>query len=318
MAKLRIKTLRIKNNSNKTVEECYNEYMNYCKAIGQREATLISKRRFYNYELIKIIDSKDGIGELTKATIQNHINYMSDMGYKGNYYQTFVIKLRAFLTYCFNREYLERFEVKTPTILLEKKCVYTEYELDRLLKKPNLDNCLVGDYRSFVTVSFFLATGCRSETLLNVRVSDINFGEESILFRHMKTRRQINVPLSKSLKSVLQEYIDILNLKQEDILFPKLDGTKMSYDTLHQNLVNYFKHCKVKMHGVNAFRNTFATMFIKNGGDIYRLKVLLGHSNIKTTERYVNLLPLELKDDLLKYNPLDLLNKKNRKIKLDR
>lgn len=318
MAKLRIKTLRMSNNSNKTVEECYNEYMDYCKSIGQREATLISKRRFYNYELMKIIDAEDCIGALTKKRIQNHINYMRDMGYKGNYYQTFVIKLRAFLTYCFNREYLEKFEVKIPNVLLEKKIVYTEYELDKLLKKPNLDTCLVGDYRSFVTVSFFLATGCRSETLLNVRVGDIDFEEESILFRHMKTKRQINVPLSKSLKNVLQEYINILNLRQEDILFPKLDGTKMSYDTLHQNLVNYFKHCKVKMRGVNTFRNTFATMFIKNGGDIYRLKVLLGHSNIKTTERYVNLLPLELKDDLLKYNPLDILNKKNRKIKIDR
>lgn len=66
------------------------------------------------------------------------------------------------------------------------------------------------------------------------------------------------------------------------------------------------------------FRNTFATMFIKGGGDIYRLKILLAHSNIKTTERYVNLLPLDFKDDLLKYNPLDILSKKNRKIKLER
>ena len=50
-------------------------------------------------------------------------------------------------------------------------------------------------------------------------------------------------------------------------------------------------------------------MFIRNGGDIYRLKLLLGHSNIKTTKRYINLLPIDFKDDLLKYNPLDVLNK---------
>lgn len=72
-------------------------------------------------------------------------------------------------------------------------------------------------------------------------------------------------------------------------------------------LKNYFKHCNIKMHGVNTFRNTFATMFIKNGGDIYRLKLLLNHSTIKTTERYINLLPLDFKEDLLKYNPLDNL-----------
>lgn len=92
----------------------------------------------------------------------------------------------------------------------------------------------------------------------------------------------------------------------------------MSYDTLHQNLVNYFKHYKVKIRVVNIFRNTFATLFIKNGGDIYRLKILLGHSNIKTTERYVNLLPLDFSEDLLKYNPLDVLSKDNKKLKIGR
>jgi len=103
-----------------------------------------------------------------------------------------------------------------------------------------------------------------------------------------------------------------------DYLFLKLDGSIMSYDTLHENLVNYFKHCKVKMRGVNTFRNTFATLFIKNGGDIYSLKILLAHSNIKTTERYANLLPLDFSDDLLKYNPLDVLSKDNKKIKINR
>lgn len=311
MAKLRLKTLKITNNSTKTIEECYNEYMDYCKSIGLRQGTLTSKKRFSTYELLKYVSATDEISVITQKKVEEWINSMIDYGYKGNTYQTFVIKLKAFLTYCFTREYLNEFEVKIPNITLEKKEVYTEGELQKLLKKPDLNTCVVGDYRSYTTVSFLVGTGCRSTTLLNVRVKDIDFEKEMILFAHMKTKRQANIPLSKSLKIVLKEYIEKMNLKGEDILFPKLDGNQMSYDTLHENLVNYFKHCKVKMRGVNTFRNTFATMFIKNGGDIYRLKLLLNHSNIKTTERYVNLLPIDFKDDLLKYNPLDLLNKNN-------
>lgn len=318
MAKLRLKTLKINNNSSKIIEECYSEYMDYCKSIGFRQATLASKKRFYTYELLKYVDAKDEINAITHKKVEEWINYMIDYGYKGNTYQTFVIKLKAFLTYCFTREYLKEFEVKIPNIVLEKKEVYTEEELKKLLKKPDLETCLVGDYRSFATVSFLVGAGCRSTTLLNIRVKDIDFEKEMILFAHMKTKRQANVPLSKSLKVIVKEYIETMNLKGDDILFPKLDGTKMSYDTLHQNLVNYFKHCKVKMRGVNTFRNTFATMFIRNGGDIYRLKLLLNHSNIKTTERYVNLLPIDFKDDLLQYNPLDILNKnkKDEKMKI--
>lgn len=312
MAKLRLKTLKITNNSTKTIEECYSEYMDYCKSIGLREGTLTSKEQFYKYELLKRVSSTEEINIITQKRVEEWINSMIDYGYKGNTYQTFVIKLKAFLTYCFTREYLKEFEVKIPNVVLEKKEVYTEAELKKLLKKPDLNTCFVGDYRSFVTISFLVGTGCRSTTLLNVKVKDIDFEKEMILFAHMKTKRQANVPLSKSLKVTLKEYIDTMNLKGEDILFPKLNGTQMGYDTLHQNLVNYFKHCKVKMRGINTFRNTFSTMFIRNGGDIYRLKLLLSHSNIKTTERYVNLLPIDFKDDLLKYNPLDLLNKDNK------
>ncbi len=318
MAKLKLKTMRVDRNLKKTIRECYEEYMDYCKSIGQREGTLKSKEKFFKYELVLIVNLDDSINTLTKDKIQKHINYMIDKGYKGNYYQTYVIKIRAFLTYCFTREYLEKFEVKIPNIILEKKEVYTEAEINKLLKNPNLNTCLVGDYRSYTTVNFLLGTGCRSTTLLNVKVKDIDFSNESILFRHMKTKKQVTVILSKTLKVVLREYMAIMGLKEDDYLFPKLDGTQMSYDTLHQNLVNYFKHCKVKMRGVNAFRNTFATLFIKNGGDIYRLKILLTHSNIKTTERYVNLLPLDFSEDLLKYNPLDVLSKDNKKLKIDR
>ena len=318
MAKLKLKTMRADINLKKTIRECHEEYMDYCKSIGQREGTLKSKEKFFKYELVLIANLDDSINILTKDKIQKHINYMIDKGYKGNYYQTYVIKMRAFLTYCFTREYLEKFEVKIPNIVLEKKEIYTEEEINKLLNKPNLNTCLVGDYRSWATINFLLGTGCRSTTLLNVKVKDINFSEESILFRHMKTKKQVTVILSKTLKVVLNEYIAIMGLKEDDYLFPKLNGTIMSYDTLHQNLANYFKHCKVKMRGVNTFRNTFAALFIKNGGDIYRLKILLSHGNIKTTERYVNLLPIDFTDDLLQYNPLDVLSKKNRKLDISR
>jgi len=320
MAKTRLKTIKVNNQSARVLEDCYNEYMDYCKSIGQRAATLTSKERFYKYELLKRIKSEDKISLINQKTVEGWINKMIDDGYKGGTYQTFTIKLKAFLSYCFIREYLEEFEIKIPNIILEKKKIYTELELKKLLKRPDLNTCVAGDYRSYITVLFLMATGCRSTTLLNIKVRDLDFQKESILFSHMKTYRQVTAPMSKSLKVELQEYINIMRFNQDDILFPKLDGTQMSYDTLHQNLVNYFKHCKVKMHGVNTFRNTFATMFISNGGDIYRLKLLLNHSNIKTTERYVNLLPIDFKEDLLQYNPLDTLQagKKRSRVRLRR
>lgn len=118
MAKLKLKTLKINNNCNKTIAEIHGEYMDYCKAIGQRDGTLESKSAFYKYEFPKIVNVEGSINQFTKQLIEKHINNMIDKGYKGNYYQTFV-------------------------------------------------------------------TGCRSETLLNLRIKDVNFETDSILFRHM-------------------------------------------------------------------------------------------------------------------------------------
>jgi integrase/recombinase XerD len=311
----RKKLIDIVKKRDRSIKEIYEEYLKHCISIGQSEGTIESKKLFFRYSLPKIVKVDDKISTFTKDKLDNHIIWMRKSGYSGNYYQTLIIKSKAFLTYCFNHHYLKKFEIKIPIITQKKKEIYHEDELIKLLKKPNLRTCLVGEYKSWVTINFCLGTGCRAATLLNVLVKDVNFQEKSILFRHMKAHKQITVPLSPTLENVLMEYIELLDLKDDDLLFPKLDKKKMSYDTLHQEIDNYCKHRYIKMRGINVYRNTFATLFIKNGNkNIYLLQKLLGHADIKQTERYINLLPLEMKEDINKYNPLDVLSHKRLKL----
>jgi integrase/recombinase XerD len=76
---------------------------------------------------------KDIRKNVNKTVAECHIISMHKHGYKGNTYQTFVIKIRAFLTFCFERNYLKKFSVKIPTVDLDKKVVYTENEIDKLI-----------------------------------------------------------------------------------------------------------------------------------------------------------------------------------------
>ena len=313
----RIKLSDIVKKQDKIIKNVHEEYINYCISIGQTEGTIYSKQQFFKYTLPKIVNVNDKISTFTKNKLEDYVIYLRNNDYSGNYYQTTVIKCKAFLTYCFKHSYLKEFEVKIPIVTHKKKDIYSEDELIKLLKKPNLKKCLVGEYKSWVTVSFLLGTGCRATTFLNILVKDVDFNNKSILFRHMKMRKQITVPLSPTLENILKEYINLLDLKNDDILFPKLNKEKMKYNTLHNQICIYCKHRHVPMRGINTFRNTFATLFIKNGNNnIYLLQKLLGHSDIKQTERYINLLPLEMKDDINKYNPLDVLSKKNSRMKL--
>lgn len=256
MAKLKLKNIR--KYEQKTIKETYSEYLDYCMAIGQRPRTLESKQRFYTYSLLKWVDEQSTLDVFNRAFVEKIVISMIKDGYKGNTYQTFIIKLKAFLTYCMKRNYIAEFEVKIPNVDWEKKTIYTETELNKLLKKPNLNTCLIGDYKGWVTVNFLLGTGCRAETLLNIKVADIDFERESIIFKHMKTRKEITVPMSNTLKTVLAEYIQVLGFSNDMLLFPKLNGEKMPYDTLHQNITTYFKNRDIQMRGINTFRNTFS------------------------------------------------------------
>lgn len=311
------KLINIQKSTQKKILDLYKEYLNYCISIGQTEGTIKSKTSYFRFVLPKFINIKDDISTFTKDKLENYIISMRKRKCSSNYIQGVVIKSKAFLTYCFNNNYLQKFEVKIPGVNQKKKDVYREEELSKLLKKPNLKTCLVGEFKNWTTINFLLGTGCRAETLLNVLVKDVNFADDTILFRHMKMHKQITVPLSPTLKNVLKEYITILDLQEDDLLFPKLNKKKMGYDTLHQNISCYCKNRKIQMIGINAFRNTYATLFIKNGNNnIYVLSKLLGHSDIKMTERYINLLPTQMKEDVNKYNPLDVLVKNTNRLSL--
>ncbi len=133
MAKLRLKNLN--KTTNKTVGEIYEDYLNYCTSIGQREKTIESKEKFGKYELIKVVNLDSNIKELTKEKIEKHMINMRKEGYKGNTYQTYVIKMRAFLSYCFNNNYLTKFTVKIPNILLEKKGSLYGRRSNKIIKK---------------------------------------------------------------------------------------------------------------------------------------------------------------------------------------
>ncbi|MPM90640.1 Tyrosine recombinase XerC [bioreactor metagenome] len=54
-------------------------------------------------------------------------------------------------------------------------------------------------------------------------------------------------------------------------------------------------------------------MYIQNGGDLFSLQQLLGHSKLETTRKYVNLSLKDLQKNYEKYNPLDVIIKKTKR-----
>lgn len=266
-------------------------------------------------------DTEECIDTLTEEDIEDYILYFKEKGtVSDTTINTNLRMVRAFLYWCMDRQYMQRFPVRMIRADDSVKEPYTTEELERLLTSPDKSTCSFAEYRNWVIVNFLLGTGCRASTLVNLRVEDVDLSACTVLFRHMKARNQITVPLTRRLGRLLEEY---LNYRHETIpsdpLFVSEYGTALSRSTLENAIWNYNHTRGVEKTSIHLFRHTYAKLYIQAGGDPFRLQKLLGHSDLAMTRKYVALYADDLKANYDALNPLEQMTHNTRrdsKIKL--
>ena len=122
--------------------------------------------------------------------------------------------------------------------------------------------------------------------------------------------------MAPTLKKVICDYIKLRGSSSEGFLFLNAYGAKIHPDTLNKNISDYNRNRGINTIGVHKFRHTFAKLWVLNGGDVFRLKSILGHSSLEMTSNYVNLLTGDIQNNFNEFNPLESLRKSQEKIKL--
>lgn len=252
---------------------------------------------------------------ITQELIQ--IEYVEFMINKGtlnlNTINTRLNNLRVFLYFCMKNEFISEFKICLLNAGETCKLIYSNEELERLLKKPKTKK--FSEYRNWVLVNYLLGTGNRLKTIRFIKVKDVNFENNQILLSRVKNKRQQIVPLSVQLSIILDEYIQMWNLKPDDFLFPNQFGSQLTKSGFQGAIRNYNIRRDVIHTSIHLFRHTFAKLYHKNGGDIVNLQHLLGHSNINITMLYLKLLGEEVADDYDILNPLSNFSSIGKKIK---
>lgn len=183
-----------------------------------------------------------------------------------------------------------------------------------LLKKPDIQECSFVDYRNWIIINFLLATGCRAKTLVNIKVEDLDFENQLVIFKHTKNRHQQVIPMSNSLKKVLLEYIKYRKPeKPQEYLFINAYGQQLRVPILSENLYEYNHSRGVLKTGVHRWRHTFAKKWILQGGDIFRLQKILGHSSLDVVKEYVDMFTSDLQRNFNDFNPLEQIKGVNKK-----
>lgn len=305
-----------------SLEEGKKEFILDCKIRNLAEDTIdYYEKSFYyfnnyiseNYEEKEINISE----EITQELVNNYILYMQEE--KGLKITTINIRIRgirSILYFFMEKGYIDHFKIKQAKADEEIPDLYTDDEIKKLLKKPNIKKCSFAEYRTWVVENFFVGTGVRSRTLRYTLIKHLDFENDLIKLATTKGRKMLFIPMSKSLKKILIEYLKIRGGEPNDYLFCNLEGKQLTINALNNIISKYNKQRGVNKTGIHLFRHYFAKNYIQNGGNALKLQKLLGHSTLAQTQHYVDLYGKDLQKDYDLFNPLDQLNMCNDKIKM--
>ena len=290
------------------------EYQNHLKALGYADATVENYRRHLN--IFKDYLSTEKITDLRKVTRDSIKHFQEEiMAEKHTAMETKALKLRPVKRLF---EYLTENNqlLINPTEGFKETCrqnrkmlpVLTIAEMQRLLQQPNLSFRMEIRNRAFMEILY--SAGIRSDELLNLTVHDVDFKSKVLYVRKAKGRKQRVVPLGKTARRYLREYLEKIRPRyskknpKERILFLKNTGHPMQPHNLRNAIREYRDKAKIKKPvSPHTFRRTCATHLVQQGADIRYIQKLLGHSRLDTTQYYTKIMPVEVKDTHKKSHP---------------
>lgn len=142
-------------------------------------------------------------------------------------------------------------------------------------------------FRLRLIVLAALMTGMRMAEIFGLPWSDVLYSENVIAVRaKLKKGKMRYVPLSPELASEFRRYPATLG---EDRIFPPKLGAKGERQRVERSFRTVLRMARIENFRFHDLRHTFASWYMMNGGDLYELAKILGHSNIRMTERYAKL-----------------------------
>ena len=241
--------------------------------------------------------------DITTKKLDAYMCFKTDSGTKSVSVATQMRHIRTFINFCIERKYMDDIKVTIPKFEKELKEPYSDEEMKKLLQKPKTKNWV--EFRSWAMVNYFFATGQRLSTVLNIKVYDLDLNNARVKLEWNKDKEKKWMPLSSAIVKVLEEYIDISRLHEQDYLFPEYEGGQLKVRGCQDSIADYNKSRGVTKTSIHLFRHTFAKNYIMAGGSPVKLQKLLNHKTIDMTMNYVHLYGDDIAKDLDLFNPLD-------------
>ena len=274
---------------------------------GLAENTLLA----YGRDLQKLVEHAQKLGKslltLERKDIVSLMAKMKEAGSNLTSIARLVSAVRGFYKFAL----AERLSKSDPTAFLETHKPWqtlprflNQEEIEALLAQPNIETD--SGIRDRAMLEMLYATGLRVSELVNLKMADADL-ESGLLTCFGKGSKYRRVPLGRSAIHFLKRYfparLRLLNGKQSDRLFIDPDGKEISRQKFWKLIKQYGDKAKIEYITPHLLRHSFATVLLANGADLRSVQLMLGHSDISTTQIYTHVTNDHLKTTYKQFHP---------------
>ena len=266
------------------------EFLEFGKKLSNN--TLQSYKRDLKQFEAFINENKKNYNKLKQEDIREYIKYLHENGKKASTISRGIASIRSFYQYELKNRKVKTDPtegIKSPKIEKRLPSVLTSKEIELLLEQPN--GVDLKGIRDKAMLEFAYATGMRVTEIISLNVEDVNLEEGFVLCRNAEKQRTI--PLGamslKALKAYIEEARDFLiKDENENALFVNINGKRLT----RQGFWKIIKYYKEQAHITkditpHVLRHSFATHLLQNGADLKAIQSMLGHSDISSTQIYM-------------------------------
>ena len=246
--------------------------------------------------------------KVTKDDIKKYLENLKNIGKKTSTISRNLASIRSFYQYLVRTKKIKEDPtegIQSPKVEKRVPSVLSSKEVELLLEQPK-DVDLKG-IRDKAMLEFAYATGMRVTEIINLNIEDVNLKEGYVSCTNANKQR--NIPLGAISINALKEYIKkarpyLIKSEDEKSLFVNINGKRLT----RQGFWKIVKFYKEQAHidkdiTPHVLRHSFATHLLQNGADLKAIQVMLGHSDISSTQVYMQFQDEGLKNIYKKAHP---------------
>ena len=246
--------------------------------------------------------------KVNKEDIKKYLDNLKNIGKKTSTISRNLASIRSFYQYLLRVKKIKEDPtegIQSPKVEKRVPSVLTSQEVELLLEQPKSVD--LKGIRDKAMLEFAYATGMRVTEIITLDIDDVNLKEGYVNCKH--TNKQRNIPLGAISIKAIKEYIEkarpyLIKSEDEKSLFVNINGKRLTRQGFWKIVKFYKEQAHIEKDITpHVLRHSFATHLLQNGADLKAIQVMLGHSDISSTQVYMQLQDEGLKNIYKKAHP---------------